>query len=203
MAILKTAFFFIIAYILGSIPCGMLIARMYQIDIRQVGSKNPGATNVLRTVGKKPALFTLLGDLSKGMAAAFLGKVFLSSPAMAAVMGLLAIIGHDWSIFSQFRGGRGVATSLGVFSILAPKPILIALLIWLGVVGISRYVSLASISAAVVLPILVFFFYGTKPPFFVSLLAALLLIYKHKENIQRLLAGTEHSLGRRSKKPDP
>ncbi len=201
MVILKSAFFFLIAYILGSIPCGILIARLYRIDIRQVGSKNPGATNVLRAVGKKPALFTLLGDLSKGMAAVSLGKVFFSSPAMAAIMGLLAIIGHDWSIFSQFRGGKGVATSLGVFLILAPYAVLIALLTWLGVLFISRYVSLASISAALALPFSTFFFYGGGPLFFVSLLAAILLIFKHKENIQRLLAGTEHSLTRRSKSP--
>jgi glycerol-3-phosphate acyltransferase PlsY len=199
MIIVKSVFFFLIAYLLGSIPCGILIAHIYRIDICQVGSKNPGATNVLRTVGKKPALFTLLGDMGKGMAAVMLGKIFFSSPAMAAIMGLLAIIGHDWSIFSQFRGGKGVATSLGVFLILAPYPILLALLIWLGVLGISRYVSLASISAAVVLPIFVFFFYGTGPLFFISLLAALLLIFKHKANIQRLLAGTENSLTRRPK----
>jgi glycerol-3-phosphate acyltransferase PlsY len=201
MVILKSAFFFIIAYVIGSIPCGILIARHYLVDIRQVGSKNPGATNVLRAVGKKPALFTLLGDLTKGMVAVFLGKVFLSSQSLAAVMGLLAIIGHDWSIFSQFKGGKGVATSLGVFLILAPYPMLFALLTWLGVLGISRYVSLASICAAVVLPIFSFFFYGANPLFLVSLLASILLIFKHKANIQRLLTGAEHSLGSRSRKP--
>jgi len=202
MVILKSAFFFLIAYILGSIPCGILIARLYRIDIRQVGSKNPGATNVLRAVGKKPALFTLLGDLCKGMAAVSLGKVFFSSPAMPAIMGLLAIIGHDWSIFSQFRGGKGVATSLGVFLILAPYAVLFALLTWLGVLAISRYVSLASISAALVLPFFTFLFYRAGLPLlFVSLLAAILLIFKHKANIQRLLDGTEHSMARRSKNP--
>ncbi|MEW5802314.1 MAG: glycerol-3-phosphate 1-O-acyltransferase PlsY [bacterium] len=199
MAILKPAFFFLMAYFLGSIPFGVLIARMYRVDIRQVGSKNPGATNVLRAVGKKPAIFTLLGDLGKGMAASILGKVFLSSSGLAAIMGFMAIIGHDWSIFSRFRGGKGVATSLGVFLILAPLPAVLALLTWLGVFAVSRYVSLASVSAAMVLPVFIFLFSGGNSTLFqVALLASALLIFKHRSNIQRLMAGTEH--GFRSKK---
>ena len=109
MEIIKPAFFLLIAYLLGSIPFGVLISKIYQTDIRKVGSKSSGATNVLRTVGKKPALLTLLGDVGKGIAAVLLGKIFLSSPALVAGMGLIAIIGQDWPIFAKFSGGKGVA----------------------------------------------------------------------------------------------
>ena len=191
---LKALFLGIIAYLLGSIPFGILIARRHRVDIQKVGSKNPGATNVLRTVGKKAALFTLLGDLAKGAVAVLLGKTFSSSAAMAEALGLLAIIGHDWSIFNRLRGGKGVATSLGVFLVLTPQPTLLALLVWGAALGISRYVSLASILAAAALPLLIFIFQGTGSLFFTSLAASTLLIFKHRSNIQRLRAGTEHKL---------
>ncbi|MCL6584577.1 MAG: glycerol-3-phosphate 1-O-acyltransferase PlsY [bacterium] len=191
---LKALFLGIIAYLLGSIPFGILIARRHRVDIQKVGSKNPGATNVLRTVGKKAALFTLLGDLAKGAVAVLLGKAFSSSAAMAEALGLLAIIGHDWSIFNRLRGGKGVATSLGVFLALTPGPTLLALLVWGTALGISRYVSLASILAAAALPLLIFIFQGTGSLFFTSLAASALLILKHRSNIQRLIAGTEHKL---------
>ena len=102
MEIIKPAFFLLIAYLLGSIPFGVLISKIYQTDIRKVGSKSSGATNVLRTVGKKPALLTLLGDVGKGIATVLLGKIFLSSPALVAGMGLIAIIGHDWPVLQNF-----------------------------------------------------------------------------------------------------
>lgn len=196
MAIIKPAFFFLIAYLLGSIPFGVLISKIYRIDIRKIGSKSPGATNVLRTVGKKPALLTLLGDVSKGMAAVLLGKVFLFSPNLFACMGLAAIIGHDWPVFAKFRGGKGVATSLGVFLILTPLPLLLTLLIWLVVVAIWRYVSLASILAGVSLPLFVWLFYRAGFLVYISSAAGILLIYRHRSNIQRLLAGNENKLGK-------
>lgn len=196
MAIIKPAFFLLIAYLLGSIPFGILISRIYQTDIRKVGSKSTGATNVLRTVGKKPALLTLLGDIGKGITVVLLGKIFLSSPFLVACMGLIAIIGHDWPVFAKFRGGKGVATSLGVFLILAPLPLLLTLLIWLAVLGIWRYVSLASILAGVFLPLFIWFFSGVGILFSISLAAGILLIYRHRSNIQRLLAGNENKLGK-------
>ena len=196
MEIIKPAFFLLIAYLLGSIPFGVLISKIYQTDIRKVGSKSTGATNVLRTVGKKPALLTLLGDVGKGMAAVLLGGIFFSSLALVAGMGLIAIIGHDWPVFAKFRGGKGVATSLGVFLILTPCPLLLTLLIWLLVFGVWRYVSLASILAGVFLPLLIWLFLGVGILFFISLAAGMLLIYRHKSNIQRLLAGNENKLGK-------
>lgn len=200
MEIIKTAFFLLIAYLLGSIPFGVLISKIYRIDIRKVGSKSSGATNVLRTVGKKPALLTLLGDVGKGIATVLLGKIFLSSPALVAGMGLIAIIGHDWPVFAKFRGGKGVATSLGVFLILTPLPLLLTLLIWLVVLGIWRYVSLASILAGVFLPLFIWFFLGGGVLFYISLAAGILLIYRHKSNIKRLLADNENKLGKHVKK---
>lgn len=195
MDLVKNIILGFMAYLLGSVPCGVLIARLYRIDIHQVGSKNPGATNVLRSVGKKPALFTLLGDITKGVTAVWLGKCFLSSQTSLAAMGLLAIIGHNWPIFAKFQGGKGVATSLGVFLVLTPLPMLIVVLIWLAAVAIFRYVSLGSILAGLFLPLLVYLFYGPGPLVFSSLAAGLLLIYRHKTNIQRLLQGTENKLG--------
>ncbi|MGA1875364.1 MAG: glycerol-3-phosphate 1-O-acyltransferase PlsY, partial [bacterium] len=192
----KSAFFLLMAYVMGSIPFGVLVSRLYRINIHQVGSKNPGATNVLRTVGKKAAILTLLGDLGKGAASVALGRLFLSSHALVATMGLLAIIGHDWSIFSKFQGGKGVATSLGVFLILAPYPVLLALLGWLIILGATRYVSLASIMAGILLPVLVWFFEGAGFLLFVSLIAGGLLILRHKQNIHRLMSGTENKLGK-------
>ncbi len=200
MEIIKPAFFLLIAYLLGSIPFGVLISKIYQTDIRKVGSKSSGATNVLRTVGKKPALLTLLGDVGKGIATVLLGKIFLSSPALVAGMGLIAIIGHDWPVFAKFRGGKGVATSLGVFLILTPLPLLLTLLIWLVVLGIWRYVSLASILAGVFLPLFIWFFLGGGVLFYISLAAGILLIYRHKSNIKRLLADNENKLGKHVKK---
>ena len=143
---------------------------------------------------------TLLGDVGKGIAAVVLGKIFLSPPALVAGMGLLAIIGHDWPVFAKFRGGKGVATSLGVFLILTPLPLLLTLLIWLVVLGIWRYVSLASILSGVFLPLFIWFLGGAGILFYISLAAGLLLIYRHKSNIKRLLAGNENKLGKHVKK---
>jgi len=195
-AIIKPAFFLLIAYLLGSIPFGALISKIYQTDIRKVGSKSSGATNVLRTVGKMPALLTLLGDVGKGIAAVLSGKFFQFPLALVAGMGLIAIIGHDWPVFAKFRGGKGVATSLGVFFILTPFPLLLTLLIWLVVLGGWRYVSLASILAGVFLPLFIWLFFGIGVLFYISLAAGILLIYRHKSNIQRLLRGNENKLGK-------
>lgn len=200
MEIIKPAFFFLVAYLLGSIPFGVLISKIYRTDIRKVGSKSPGATNVLREVGKKPALLTLLGDVGKGMVAVLLGQIFLSSQVLVAGMGLIAIIGHDWPVFAKFRGGKGVATSLGVFLILTPLPLLLTLLIWLLVLGIWRYVSLASILAGAFLPLFVWFFFRAGVLFYISLAAGILLIYRHKSNIKRLLSGNENKLRKHDKK---
>ena len=199
-AIIKPVFFLLLAYLLGSIPFGVLISKIYRIDIRKVGSKGSGATNVLRTVGKKPALLTLLGDVGKGIAAVLLGKIFLSSPPLVAGMGLVAIIGHDWPVFAKFHGGKGVATSSGVFLILTPLPLLLTLLIWLVVLGLWRYVSLASIMAGIFLPLFIWFFFGIGVLFYISLAAGILLIYRHRSNVQRLWAGNENKLGKHVKK---
>ena len=176
-----------------------MISKIYQTDIRKVGSKSPGATNVLREVGKKPAFLTLLGDVGKGMVSVLLGQIFLSSRLLVACMGLMAVIGHDWPVFAKFRGGKGVATSLGVFLILTPVPLVLTLLIWLVTLGIWRYVSLASILAGISLPLFNLVFFGAGFLFYISLVAGILLIYRHRSNIQRLLAGTEDTLGKKVK----
>ncbi len=190
------------SYLLGSIPFGLLVARLYRIDVRQTGSGNIGTTNVLRVIGKGPAVLTLLGDAGKGMLAVAIGKWLLFPPHHVAGMGLLAIIGHVWPIFLKFKGGKGVATSLGVFLILAPIPMVITLFIWVIIVAIFRYVSLASMVSGVFLPLLIWARYRFGFRFYISLIAGILLIIKHKSNLRRLLAGTENKIGSKKKDDD-
>jgi glycerol-3-phosphate acyltransferase PlsY len=195
----------VLSYLLGSIPFGYLLVRLFRgEDVRQSGSGNIGATNVSR---KSPALgvLTLLLDALKGSAAVGLAA-FLSSRMLGGVMpyqvmsmaALFAVLGHVCPVWLKFRGGKGVATGLGSFIVLAPKAVLLAAGIFVAVVIISRYVSLGSIIAVASFPLLVYGMraYGNKP-IALALMAAtsLLIIAKHHENIRRLLAGTESRAG--------
>ncbi len=192
VAILKLLLAIILGYILGSIPIGFLVARYWgKIDIRQYGSGNIGTTNVFRTLGLYPGCIVLIGDIGKGVTAALLGK-WLGGEQAALLGGLAAIIGHSWSLFLSFQGGRGVATGAGVFLALTPKVILIAALIWILVIALTRYVSLGSIIAAASLPILMLIFRESALLLFIACIAAFFVIYRHRPNIRRLLAGTEH-----------
>jgi acyl phosphate:glycerol-3-phosphate acyltransferase len=193
------------SYLLGSIPFGYILVRIFRgEDVRRSGSGNIGATNVAR---KSPVLgvVTLLLDAAKGAGVVALAER-MSSPAspwtsphfLMSLAALFAIFGHVFSIFLKFRGGKGVATALGSFGLIAPKAVLVAAGIFLLVVGISRYVSLGSIIAVASFPVLAWVFheYGNAPGAlaFVSL-SSLLIIVKHHANIGRLLAGTENRLG--------
>jgi glycerol-3-phosphate acyltransferase PlsY len=197
------------AYLLGSIPFGLLIGRMRGIDIRQVGSCNIGATNVMRSVGKGWGILTLLLDALKGLIPA------VGFPALLATTGLLAgqpawlkitcgcaaILGHNFPVFLRFKGGKGVATSAGVLLGIAPLALLIGLGAFAAVFGASRFVSLGSITAAIVVPVAGFFLYrqeGMLIPAVLGLLG-LLVIWRHKANISRLLNGTENRIVFRKK----
>ena len=239
----------LIAFLLGSIPFGLIIAKAKGINIREHGSGNIGATNVLRVVGKKYGITCLLLDALKGFIPVGLainliqieGKkvglfhiggldsLALVLPAAAQFKGqfvhvitaLAAVLGHNYSPWVGFKGGKGIATSAGVLLALMPVGVVVLILVWLGVFVVSRYVSLASIVAAASLPLITHcgarFHHlennksmptlweagvWNKPLFFFSLTLAVLAIWKHRSNIQRLLAGTEHRFTRKPKSGD-
>lgn len=235
----------LIAFLLGSIPFGLLIARMKGIDIRKHGSGNIGATNVLRVMGKKHGIPCLLLDMLKGLVPTVLAitlirfdgqptgmafdallphaRVFpadqqFTAQLIVVLCGLLAILGHNYSPWVGFKGGKGIATSAGVVIALMPAAIVILLAVWLLLFATTRYVSVASIGAAAVLPVITHLgarFHhihndrslptlweaGTwnKPLFAFSVAIAVLAVWKHRSNIQRLRAGTEHRFTRKPK----
>ena len=191
----------LLAYLLGSIPFGYLMvkARGGQ-DIRGAGSGNIGATNVTRVVGVGAGALTLLLDAAKGYLAVWLAaRITEGNITWMVIAALAAIVGHLFPVWLRFKGGRGVATGLGVFLPISAKAVLAAAVVWLVVVLIWRYVSLGSIVAAAALPLLTYLLYapGYQPPWAVSIgvtLAALLIIAKHRPNLARLIAGTESRL---------
>lgn len=180
------------AYLLGSVPTGLLLGKAYGIDVRKEGSGNIGATNLYRTVGRKVGVMTLVGDCLKGMLPVLAVK-FSSLPAdYAAWVGLAAFLGHVFSVFLKFRGGKGVATALGVFLALSPLAVAIALGVFVVLMLVWRYVSLGSIAAAAVMPIAVWALDGGRVMSVVTMLIAVIVIVRHLENIKRLVAGTEN-----------
>ncbi len=185
-----------VGYGLGSIPTGLLIARWQKgVDIRQHGSGNIGMTNVLRAVGKGPAVLTLVGDLAKGLIPVLLARAWLTSPWAIGLVALAAVVGHLYPLFAGFHGGKGVATTLGVFIPLLPGPLLIAFVVWAACVAFRRQVSLGSLVAAASLPMAALLWGAPAAYILDALLAAALIWYRHRENIERLLAGTEPTIG--------
>lgn len=179
------------AYLIGSIPTGLLLGKAYGVDVRTEGSGNIGATNLYRTVGRKVGIITLISDCLKGLIPVLLVKLSTLPPDLAAWVGLAAFCGHVFSVFLKFRGGKGVATALGVFLALAPLAVAIAVALFAVLMFLWRYVSLGSISAAAVMPLAVFFLGGSKTVTIVTLIIALIVIVRHRENIRRLLSGNE------------
>ena len=204
--ILPCLLIIVVAYLLGSVPSGYVLVRIFRHeDIRQTGSGNIGATNVLRSGGKGLAAATFLMDMLKGCAAVGLGWLIghLLVPGMApdnmkALAALFAVLGHIFPVWLGFKGGKGVATGFGVFLVAAPWAALAAISVFIVVLALSRYVSLASILGAASFPLFAWWMgYGDRLPFFIAVqvAVALLLIVKHHQNIRRLLAGTESKLG--------
>jgi glycerol-3-phosphate acyltransferase PlsY len=186
------------SYLIGAIPVGLLVARAAGgFDIRGKGSGNIGATNVLRTLGPVPAALTLLGDVVKGYLAVRVAEVLGPEPAWGAAGALLAVVGNCWPIFLRFRGGKGMATALGAFLALAPKAVLPAAVVFIAIVAISRYVSLASIAAVLVFAVGVFALGYPRASTGAAALAALVILWRHRENIRRLANGKENRLGGR------
>jgi glycerol-3-phosphate acyltransferase PlsY len=206
-------------YLLGSIPTGFLVARAKGVDIRTVGSGNMGATNVFRVLGTPAGIFVLLMDALKGyVACAFLAPYifnwlaphfsglfvyFQNEPVelqlkFKVLSGICAVLGHNFTCWLKFKGGKGIATSAGVYFALAPLAVSIALAAWIVFALLTRYVSVASIASAVALPTAVWFTKDSVLLGSVTTALGVLAIFKHKKNIQRLLDGTENRMGRKT-----
>jgi acyl phosphate:glycerol-3-phosphate acyltransferase len=183
----------IIAYLLGSIQISVILSKFFKFpDPRSRGSHSAGATNVLRTAGKNPALITLIGDVLKGVLAVLIAIILHAIPFFWACAALAAVAGHIFPCFFHFRGGKGVATGLGGLFMLSPFIAILLAVIWLVVVLGTRYVSLGSLITAAAAPILILIFSSERIAFFVPvLLMAGLIIWKHQDNIKRLRNGTE------------
>jgi glycerol-3-phosphate acyltransferase PlsY len=196
----RTALALVLAYLVGAIPVGYVVARVFGgMDIRQRGSGNIGATNVLRTLGRLPAVLTLLGDVAKGYGAVAIARAAAGErPALVAACGAVAVVGNCWPVYLGFRGGKGVATALGVFLAFMPLVALPAALVWLVIVAVSRYVSLGSVLAALSVPIGALLW--RYPGAFVGagVAVAIIIVTRHRDNIARLLSGTERRLGQRA-----
>ncbi len=207
----------VVGYLLGSLPFGYLVARAKGVNIFEVGSKNPGATNVRRVLGHGPGNVVLALDIAKGALAVVLAYLHVSwtakdlsitweyashtealGPPLAALVG--ALLGHSFSCFTGFRGGKGVATGAGGVAVLFPPGAGIALVVWAVTAGLTRYVSLASMLAAISLPVSAFVLHRSPVLSGVSVAVALFVVVRHRANLARLLAGTENRLGQ--KKPD-
>ncbi len=199
-------FVVVISYLLGATPSGYLVGKACGIDVRTAGSGNIGATNVVRILGRNAGAVVLTADALKGFVAARWIPLLalhlfpsLATPRenLALVGGVAAILGHVYTFWLYFKGGKGIATSGGVVMAWAPLACLTALAVWGLVLAISKYVSMASIAAAVVLPFAVWFWNGSTTMTLAMTGLSLLAIYKHKMNIQRLLKGTERRIGTR------
>lgn len=186
----------IISYLIGSIPTAYLVGRIWgKIDIRTVGSGNVGASNVFRVVGKTAGIGVLIVDILKGLLPVCLVGLLGFDTIHKILAGLGTISGHTWTIFLKFKGGKGVATGLGVFWGLTPIPVLITLVVFILVVVISKYISLGSIIGALLLPLLLLFFEKEDIIKIFGLIVSLLIIIRHLPNIKRLMTGQEHKFG--------
>jgi glycerol-3-phosphate acyltransferase PlsY len=198
----------LLAYLIGSIPTGYLAGRLKGVDIRRVGSGNIGATNVFRALGKLAGVLVLVLDGIKGFAACAWGTDWMiqtfslhanQTEYLRIVAGLAAVLGHNYTIWLRFQGGKGIATSAGVLAALVPWALAIVGLLWIVVFVLSRYVSLASIAAAAGLPLATWLTGGSRLLVTLTSVMTALAIYRHRSNIVRLLSGTEHRLSFTSK----
>ena len=184
-------------YILGSVPTGFLIGRAWGVDVRRTGSGNIGMANVLRTVGKWPAIITMAGDMLKGFAPVFLARFLTENEWVIAAVAMAALVGHIWPVFLGFKGGKAVATGAGTTIALAPPVGLGLFAFWWGVVLVSRYTSLGAISVMVVSPI-AFLVTGQPIPYVLyTVIGGSLVLWRHKENARALIKGTERKIGQK------
>ncbi|GAB4174322.1 MAG: glycerol-3-phosphate 1-O-acyltransferase PlsY [Geothermobacteraceae bacterium] len=190
---LTSIFLVIAAYLIGAIPTGAILARLAGIeDIRKVGSGNIGATNVYRTAGRKLGVLTLLGDALKGLLPVLAVQAAGFPAVTVALVAGAAFVGHCYPVYLGFKGGKGVATALGILLVLSPLTVLCAFVLFVALVWTTRFVSLGSISAAAAAPVLVLLFEDSNATFAVTLFIAALVIWRHRANIDRLIKGTEN-----------
>lgn len=209
---ISLVFVLLLSYFAGSIPTAILVSRIImKDDIRNHGSKNAGATNVFRVMGWKPALFVVLVDMGKGLIAVLLitkiqidGLLF-GLPFVQILAGVTAILGHVWTLFAGFKGGKGVGTAFGVLVALIPVPALIALGVWIVLVIITRIVSVGSIVAALTLPVSIICqrkIFGIHVPdafLWIAIAVAILIVFTHRANIGRLIRGEENRFGKKNR----
>ncbi len=190
---LQTTLALVAAYLIGAIPFGVVLTRLAGVgDVRSSGSGNIGATNVYRTFGRRLGLLTLLLDALKGLLPVLLaGSLFDFSPTQVALVASAAFLGHCYPVYLGFKGGKGVATALGIYLVLSPLSVLGAFLLFAGILWRWRYVSLASVSAAAAIPLLVGLFERSWPLVLATLFISLMVIGRHRANIERLRNGTE------------
>lgn len=185
----------LLSYLFGSIPTGLLLTKLFsKQDPRQVGSQNIGATNIYRAAGKTLALMTLAGDALKGLVPVIVAMALQLSEVWIALAAMAAFLGHLYPVFLRFRGGRGVATALGIFIAICPLAVVIDFFLFAGVLATWRIVSLGSMSAAALMPVLLWMFTGSQPYLIVGVCVGILIIYRHRANIQRLIAGQENRI---------
>ncbi len=191
----------VIGYLLGSINSAVLISKVfYKTDIRKMGSGNAGTTNVLRSLGKKAAAFTFLGDFLKGILASLIGMLLYKEMGLVLAGGA-AVVGHNWPVYFGFKGGKGVLTSFSVLLFASPLAALIALAWFIIIVAITRYVSLGSITSAIVVVIATYFTHHgfNTPTFYLTVFVAILVVFRHHSNIKRLIQGNESKLGQKAR----
>jgi glycerol-3-phosphate acyltransferase PlsY len=187
----------VLGYLFGSIPFALLLTRPLGIDLRAAGSRNVGAANVLRTAGVAPAVAVMLLDTLKGAVAVLVARLMTGNLIVVTTAGLAAIVGHVYPAWLHFRGGKGVAASAGVFAMLAPYATAIAALVFVGTIVVTRFISAGSIAGALALAIAAAAGNAPAPVVVGAVLAAILVVHRHRDNVSRLLAGTERRIGLR------
>lgn len=189
----------IAAYLIGSLSFGLMAGKLLRgIDIRQYGSGNTGSTNIQRTLGTLPAIIVLLLDVGKGLAAVLLARALTGAPGVEMLAGVLSVLGHNWPLFHRFKGGRGIATSIGVLMGLSWQVLIIAVAVGMFIIAVTRYVSLGSIIGMLLVPILMLFFDLPTLHILFGAVLAVFAVWRHRQNISRLLAGTENKLGKKT-----
>lgn len=188
----------LVAYLIGSIPFALLFARWWGTgDLHRVGSGNIGAANVFRASGRTPGILVAMLDIAKGAASVAAARSMHAGEGAAAAAGFAAVVGHIYPVWLRFRGGKGVATSCGVFSVLAPLPMAAAAVMFLGTVRLTRYISLGSVVGSLALPPLAMWFDRPLPVVLTASATSVLVVFRHRSNLVRVKAGTERRLGAR------
>jgi glycerol-3-phosphate acyltransferase PlsY len=190
----------VLAYVAGSVPFAFLLARRRGVDLRTRGSGNVGAANVLRTSGVGAAVAAVALDALKGTVAVLVAQRLTSGAAEVMAAGVVSVLGHVYPVWLRFRGGKGVATAAGVFVVLAPVALGAAVIMFVAVVRVTRFVSLGSMAAAVTLPILSAALGGPASVTAGAVLTAAIIVHRHRANLSRVLAGTERRVGERARK---